>query len=90
METLHTIDYNDIKTSIGSPKQAVDLIRDLIWAKGGRQRIDLTKISGLKFKEKGIISKKGVIEIYGPIKLTIEGKLDDARYLHQTLVEKIE
>lgn len=62
----------------------------LIFKKDISETIGLSKISGLKFKEKGIISKKGVIEIHGPIKLTIEGKLDDARYLHQTLVEKIE
>ncbi len=62
----------------------------MILKKDISETIVLSKISGLKFKEKGRISKKGLIEIYGPIKYTIEGKLDDARHLHQTLVEKIE
>ena len=62
----------------------------LIFKKDISETIGLSKVSGLKFKEKGRISKKGLIEIHGPIKHIIEGKLDDARYLYQTLAAKIE
>lgn len=62
----------------------------LIFKKDISETVSLSKISGIKFNEKGRINKKGQIEIYGPIKLIIEGPLNDARYLHQTLVEKLE
>ena len=62
----------------------------LIFKKDISETMGLSKITGLKFKEKGRFNKKGLIEIYGPIKYTIEGKLDDAHYLHQTLLQKIE
>ncbi len=45
MEVLHSINATHITTSIGDPKRAVDLTRDLIWAETGRQIVDFTKIS---------------------------------------------
>lgn len=62
----------------------------LIFKKDISQTIGLSTIDGIKFTEKGRISKKGNIEIYGSTKLNIEGKLADARHLHQVLAEKIE
>jgi len=80
--------YGDL---IVTDKRIIFYKRDgLIFKKDISETIGLSKIAGIKFKEKGRISKKGQIEIYGPIKQIIEGRLDDARYLHQTLVEKIE
>lgn len=62
----------------------------LIFKKDISETIGLSKISRVKFKEKGRINKKGVIEIHGLMKHVIEGRLNDARYLHQTLVAKME
>ncbi len=62
----------------------------LIFKKDISQTIGLSSINGIKFNEKGIIRKKGNIEIHGSVKLKILGKLDDARHLHQVLLEKIE
>lgn len=45
MEVLQSITANDIDSTIGSPQQAVDLTRDLIWAEAGRQIVDFSNIS---------------------------------------------
>ncbi len=62
----------------------------LLFKKDISQTIGLSTIDGINFTEKGRISKKGNIEIFGSTKLSIEGNIADMRHLQQVLAESIE
>ena len=64
----------------------------LIFKKDNSSSIGLSNISGVKFSEKGVIRKKGVMEVYLKDNsiLPIEGNASEMKYLYQNLVSKIE
>lgn len=62
----------------------------ILFKKDMCETIGLSSIDGIKFKEKGRIFKKGVVEIFGSVKYRVEGTLADGHQLHQMLIEKLE
>ena len=47
----------------------------------------LDEIQGLKYKEQGIIGKKGIIEIHGKTKVQFYGPAREMKALYQQLME---
>ena len=53
------------------------------------ETIGLDSITGVKFRETGMISKKGHVEIHGDEVRSMEGKASDMKQLYQVLSSKI-
>ncbi len=49
----------------------------------------LTDVQGIKYKEKGLIAKKGIIEVLGKTKLQLEGPAKEMKALYQQLLQFI-
>lgn len=61
----------------------------LILKKDNMLSMNLRQIDGIKFKEVGIVRKKGVVEILGSIKWTIKSSRENAKVLYNFLIEKL-
>lgn len=74
-------------------KVALTNKRFILFAKRGLlRRVDLVSwkledIQGIRFKEKGLISKKGIIEVHGKTTLTLEGPVKIMKPLYDQLLE---
>jgi len=63
--------------------------RGLLFKKDDVVSIQLKELQGIKYREKGIINKKGILEVHGRTLLQLIGPADDIRALYQQLLQFI-
>jgi len=51
--------------------------------------IKLDEVQGIKYKEKGILSKTGIIEVHGKTLFALQGPADAMKALYQQLLQFI-
>ncbi|MFA4645975.1 PH domain-containing protein [Pyrococcus kukulkanii] len=61
--------------------------RGLVFKSDDVVTFKLDELQGIKYRETGIISKKGVIEIQGKTKATLEGPAKEMKTLYQQLLQ---
>ncbi|MGI0047849.1 MAG: hypothetical protein ACREBB_11795 [Nitrosotalea sp.] len=64
----------------------------LLFKKDNSSSIGLSNIGGVKFHEKGVVRKKGVMEVHlkNDNPLQIEGNASEMKYLYQNLLSRIQ
>lgn len=60
--------------------------RGMVFKKDDVISESLSDIQGIKYKEEGILNKKGIIEVSGRTKIPLEGKPSEIKALYQNLL----